>query len=119
MPHPDRCQLVLDNYSTIDAQVPDDLDIHCILDTTAPHKTLQVRPWLAAHPCFHLHFTPTSASWPNTVKRWFEMLTEKQIKGGRHSRVRDPHERIAAPVCVDHDRRPDPGQRGAILSASL
>jgi transposase len=73
---------------TIDAQVPEDLAIHCILDNYGTHKTAQVRRWLAAHPRFHLHFTPTSASWLNLVERWFAMLTEKQIKRGAHRSTR-------------------------------
>lgn len=73
---------------TIDTQVPDDLDIHCILDNYGTHKTPKVRRWLAAHPRFHVHFTPTSASWLNLVERWFAMLTEKQIKRGAHRSTR-------------------------------
>lgn len=73
---------------TIDAQVPEDLAIHCILDNYGTHKTAQVRRWLAAHPRFHLHFTPTSASWLNLVERWFALLTEKQIKRGAHRSTR-------------------------------
>jgi hypothetical protein len=52
---------------TIDANVPADLDIHLILDNYGTHKTPRVRRWLAAHPRFHVHFTPTSASWLNLV----------------------------------------------------
>lgn len=73
---------------TIDAQVPDDLAIHLILDNYGTHKTPQVRRWLAAHPRFHVHFTPTSASWLNLVERWFAKLTEKQIKRGAHRSTR-------------------------------
>lgn len=68
--------------------MPDDLEIHCILDNYGTHKTLPVRRWLAAHPRFHLHFTPTSASWLNLVERWFAMLTEKQTKRGAHRSTR-------------------------------
>jgi len=73
---------------TIDREVPGDLDIHCILDNYGTHKTAQVRRWLVAHPRFHLHFTPTSASWINLVERWFAMLTEKQIKRDAHRSTR-------------------------------
>lgn len=73
---------------TIDAAVPAALDIHLILDNYGTHKTAQVRRWLAAHPRFHVHFTPTSASWLNLVERWFAMLTEKQIKRGSHRSTR-------------------------------
>ena len=68
----------------IDVDVATGLDIHLILDNYGTHKTPQVRRWLAAHPRFHVHFTPTSASWLNLVERWFAKLTDKQIKRGAH-----------------------------------
>jgi transposase len=73
---------------TIDDSVPADLDIHLILDNYGTHKTAQVRRWFARHPRFHVHFTPTSASWLNLVERWFATLTEKQIKRGAHRSTR-------------------------------
>lgn len=69
---------------TIDANVPVALDVHLILDNYGTHKTPAVRAWFARHPRFHLHFTPTSASWLNLVERWFALLTERQIKRGTH-----------------------------------
>lgn len=69
---------------TIDAAVPAELDLHLILDNYGTHKTPMVHRWLARHPRFHLHFTPTSSSWLNLVERWFAQLTEKQIKRGAH-----------------------------------
>jgi transposase len=73
---------------SIESHVPDGLDIHLILDNYGTHKTPRVRRWLAAHPRFHVHFTPTSASWLNLVERWFAMLTDKQIKRGTHRSTR-------------------------------
>lgn len=73
---------------TIDAATPVDLDVHLILDNYGTHKTPAIRRWLARHPRFHVHFTPTSASWLNLVERWFAMLTEKQIKRGSHRSTR-------------------------------
>lgn len=73
---------------TIDASVPVDLDIHLILDNYGTHKTARIRRWLVRHPRFHVHFTPTSASWLNLVERWFATLTEKQIKRGTHRSTR-------------------------------
>lgn len=73
---------------TIDHTVPADLDIHLILDNYGTHKTAQVRRWFARHPRFHVHFTPTSASWLNLVERWFATLSEKQIKRGAHRSTR-------------------------------
>jgi transposase len=73
---------------TIDDTVPADLDIHLILDNYGTHKTAQVRRWFARHSRFHVHFTPTSASWLNLVERWFATLSEKQIKRGAHRSTR-------------------------------
>ena len=73
-----------------------DLDLHLILDNYGTHKTPRVRRWLAAHPRFHLHFTPTSASWLNLVERWFALLTEKQIKRGAHRSTRALETRFAS-----------------------
>jgi transposase len=69
---------------TIDRNVPAELDVHLILDNYGTHKTQLIRRWLAKRPRFHLHFTPTSASWLNLVERWFAELTEKQIRRGVH-----------------------------------
>ena len=74
---------------TIDREVPDDLDVHVILDNASTHKTPAIKRWLAAHPRFHLHFTPTSSSWLNLVERWFAELTTKKLKRGTHRSVRD------------------------------
>jgi transposase len=73
---------------TIEAEVPGDLDVHLVLDNYGTHKTPRIRRWLARHPRFHVHFTPTSASWLNLVERWFALLTEKQIKRGTHRSTR-------------------------------
>jgi transposase len=53
----------------IDKAVPADLDVHLICDNLATHKTPAIRDWLARHPRFHLHFTPTGSSWINQVVR--------------------------------------------------
>jgi transposase len=68
--------------NTIDANVPEGLDVHLILDNYATHKAPTVHRWLAAHPRYHLHFTPTSASWINLVERWFGELDRKQLRRG-------------------------------------
>src|SRR5215468_8398470 len=60
---------------TIDRETPSDLDIHLIADNYATHKHGQVTTWLAKHPRFHMHFTPTSSSWLNLVERFFRDLT--------------------------------------------
>ena len=66
----------------IDSAVPKDCDIHLILDNYGTHKTAIIQRWLVKRPRFHLHFTPTGASWLNLVERWFALLTEKQIRRG-------------------------------------
>lgn len=74
---------------TIDQSVPASLDVHLILDNYGTHKTATIRAWFAKRPRFHVHFTPTSASWINLVERWFATLTEKQIRRGAHRSVRE------------------------------
>src|SRR5450756_1610910 len=64
---------------TIDREVPKTLAVHMILDNYATHKHPAVKAWMAAHPGFHLHFTPTSSSWLNLVERWFRELTDKAL----------------------------------------
>ena len=65
---------------TIDREVPGSLDVHLILDNYGTHKTPLIRRWFLRHPRFHIHFTPTSASWLNLVERWFAALTVKQLR---------------------------------------
>jgi transposase len=71
----------------LDAEVPAELDVHLVLDNYATHKTPAIKRWLLRHPRFHLHFTPTGASWLNLVERWFAELTTKKIKRGAHTSV--------------------------------
>ena len=73
----------------IDANVPDGLDVHIILDNASAHKSALIRRWLLRHPRFQFHFTPTYASWLNLVERWFGALTTKQLRRGVHRSVRE------------------------------
>jgi len=66
----------------IDCQVPLELNVHLILDNYATHKHPKVLAWLKKHPCFHLHFTPTSSSWLNMVERFFGEITRRVIRPG-------------------------------------
>lgn len=66
----------------IDRSTPTALDLHLIADNYATHKHPAVKAWLAKHPRFHMHFTPTSASWLNQVERFFGLITEKRIRQG-------------------------------------
>jgi transposase len=71
----------------IDKAVPAGLDVHLVCDNLATHKTPQIQEWLARHPRFHLHFTPTGSSWINQVERWFGFLTDQMIRRGVHKSV--------------------------------
>jgi len=73
---------------TLDREVPTELDVHVVLDNSSTHKTPAIQRWLAAHPRFVLHFTPTSSSWLNLVERWFAELTTKKLRRGAHRSVR-------------------------------
>ncbi|MBX6913434.1 IS630-like element ISPsy1 family transposase, partial [Pseudomonas syringae group genomosp. 3] len=73
----------------VDASLPADVPIHLIMDNYATHKTDKVKAWLAAHPRYSIHFTPTSASWMNLVERFFSTLSEKWIKRQAHISVKD------------------------------
>jgi len=88
----------------IDDTVPDDLEIHLILDNYATHKTPLIRRWLAKRPRFHLHFTPTGASWINLVERWFATLTEKQIRRGTHRSTRALEAAIMQYIAVTNEQ---------------
>ena len=78
----------------IDAETPAGLDVHLILDNYSTHKSPRIRRWLARHPRFHLHFTPTYSSWLNLVERWFGELTTKQLRRGVHRSVAALHRAI-------------------------
>jgi transposase len=73
--------------NTIDRTVPAELDVHLVLDNYRTHKAPTVRRWLAQHPRYHLHFTPTSSSWLNQVETWFSLLTRRQLRRGVHRSV--------------------------------
>ena len=72
---------------TIDKAVPAELDVHLVCDNLATHKTPAINNWLAKHPRFHMHFTPTGSSWINQVERWFAYLTDQLLRRGVHKSV--------------------------------
>ena len=88
---------------TIEKNVPADLDVHLILDNYGTHKTELIRTWLAKRPRFHLHFTPTSASWLNLVERWFATLTEKQLRRAVHRSTTELEQAIRS--YIDHNNQ--------------
>ncbi|MDA0333915.1 MAG: IS630 family transposase [bacterium] len=72
----------------VDRETPKDLELHLIVDNYATHKQDSVRQWLSRHPRFHIHFTPTSASWMNLVERFFGELTQDVVRDGSFASVR-------------------------------
>ena len=86
----------------IDRDTPDGLDLHLIVDNYCTHKHPKVQRWLARHPRFHLHFTPTSSSWLNLVERWFGEITRKRIRRGTFKSVRDLIEAIQSYIKVNN-----------------
>ena len=87
--------------------VPTNLDVHLVLDNYGTHKTALVRGWLQKRPRYHLHFTPTHASWLNQVERWFALLTQRQIKRGSHRSVAELETAIRDFIAV-HNQQPRP-----------
>jgi len=75
-----RHQEFLAFLKQIDKNVPAELDVHVIADNYGPHKHPKVWQWLAAHPRFTMHYTPTYSSWLNQVERWFGHISEKAIR---------------------------------------
>ena len=66
----------------IDKSVPEEFEVHLVLDNYGTHKTAMIHNWLLRRPRYHLHFTPTSASWINQVERWFAEITWQRIRRG-------------------------------------
>jgi putative transposase len=84
-----RHQEYLDFLRQIDKSVPPELDAHLIVDNYATHKHPRVKRWVAARPRFHMHFTPTYASWLNQVEIWFNRITQRAIRRGTFRSVKD------------------------------
>jgi transposase len=73
--------------TAIDKAVPAELDVHVVCDNLSIHKTPAIKAWLARHPRFHVHFTPTGSSWINQVERWFSYLTTDLLQRGVYKNV--------------------------------
>jgi len=78
----------------IDAATDPEAELHLVADNYATHKHPKVRRWLTRHPRFHMHFTPTSSSWLNLVERWFRDLTQKRLRRGTFTSVRQLQQAI-------------------------
>ena len=91
----------------INAAVPGEQDIHLIMDNYGTHKTQAVRAWLAAHPRYYVHFTPTSASWLNLVERFFSQISERWIKRSAHTSIGELEQAIRQYI-DRHNQDPKP-----------
>ena len=109
--------------------MPAELDVHLVCDNYGTHKTPAIQAWLARHPRFHMHFTPTGSSWINQVERWFGFLTDQLIRRGVHKSVQALETDIRAWITdwndrpqalhLDQDRRRDPRLPRTILSTNF
>ncbi len=91
-----RHQEFLSFLRQLDACIPEQLDVHLIVDNYSTHKHRKVRTWLAQRPRYHVHYTPTYSSWLNQVERWFGLITQRVIRRGSFSSVKDLVEKIDA-----------------------
>jgi transposase len=87
---------------TVEESVPPELEIHVVLDNAATHKTRIVHDWLVKRPRFHLHFTPTSASWLNLVECWFAVLTRRRLTRGVFTSAHELEEAIHAYIAANN-----------------
>ena len=93
-----RHQEFLSFLKHIDKNVPPDQELHVILDNYASHSHPKVKAWLARHPRFHFHFTPTYSSWLNQVERWFGIVTQQAIRRGSFRSSKELAQKIDAYV---------------------
>jgi transposase len=102
-----RHQEFLSFLRHLDESVPAALDLHLVIDNYATHKHPKVRTWLAGHPRYHVHYTPTYSSWLNQVERWFGLITQQSIRRGSFRNVKELVQRIDAYV-KHHNRQSSP-----------
>jgi putative transposase len=87
-------QEYLDFLKRVDANVPAEFDTHLVVDNYVTHKHPKIKRWLATHPRYHVHYTPTSASWLSQVKIWFNIITQRAIRRGTFKNVKELVSRI-------------------------
>ena len=102
-----RHQEFLKFLKLIERQTTKDKEIHMILDNYSTHKHPEAKEWLEKHPRYHLHFTPTSASWLNQIEIWFSILTQRQIRRGIFKSVKDLVDAIERYIAA-HNQDPIP-----------
>ena len=88
------------SLDAVEAAVPADLDVHVVMDNAGIHKTKLIRDWFAKRPRWHVHHTPTSASWLNQVERFFALLTDKALRRGVHRSTAELEAAIEAYVAA-------------------
>ena len=91
----------------IDRKTSKDKELHLIVDNYATHKHPEVQAWLARHPRFHIHFTPTSSSWLNMVERFFRDITTERLRNGVFRSVPELTAAIKEYIAV-HNKNPKP-----------
>ena len=102
-----RHQEFLSFLKVVEKQTPDELDIHIIVDNYSTHKHEKVKRWLKRNKRVHLHFIPTSSSWLNLVERFFGIITEKQLRRGVFTSVKELEENIMTFIdAYNKDRKP-------------
>jgi putative transposase len=89
-----RHQEFLQFLKHVDANVPQELDIHLVVDNYGTHKHAKIRNWLAVRPRYHIHYTPTYSSWLNQVETWFNIITQKAIRRGSFRNTKQLREKI-------------------------
>ena len=87
----------------IDHEVPEEFDVHLVLDNLSTHKALAIQRWLLQHPRFQLHLTPTYSSWINQVERWFAELTRNQLRRSVHRSTRALEDTIRLYLATSND----------------
>ena len=83
--------------------MPAELEVHLVADNYGTHKSPAIKKWLAAHPRFHVHYTPTYSSWLNQVERWFAYLTDDLLRRSDHRSVQALERDIRAWVTAWND----------------
>lgn len=102
-----RSQEFLKFLEAVDQQLTAGPEVHLVMDNYGTHKTPRVKRWFARHPRYHLHFTPTSASWLNQVERFFAEITRRRIRRGTFNHVRELEQAIHD-YLEHHNRDPKP-----------
>lgn len=103
-----RSKEFVDFLRQIERQTPDGLVLHLILDNSSTHKTKAVEEFLAAHPRFRFHFTPTSASWLNAVETWFSQLERRALRRGIFTSVAELRQELRRYIRAHNDESAKP-----------